>query len=202
MLKRVLDVVIASTALLLLSPVYFFVAYKVRKNLGSPVLFRQLRPGLHGKPFEMIKFRSMKDAVDENGNPLPDSERLTPFGQMLRSSSLDEMPELWNVIKGDMSIVGPRPLLMEYLPLYNSEQAKRHNVRPGMTGHAQVNGRNAISWEEKFKLDTWYVENQSLWLDFKIMLKTLKKVLAKDDISAEGEATMSKFTGTPEQKND
>ncbi|TCB70942.1 sugar transferase [Acinetobacter sp. ANC 4216] len=202
MLKRVLDVVIASTALLLLSPVYFFVAYKVRKNLGSPVLFRQVRPGLHGKPFEMIKFRSMKDAVDENGNPLPDSERLTPFGQMLRSSSLDEMPELWNVIKGEMSIVGPRPLLMEYLPLYNSQQAKRHNVRPGMTGHAQVNGRNAISWEEKFKLDTWYVENQSLWLDFKIMLKTVKKVLAKDDISAEGEATMTKFTGTPEQKND
>ncbi|OTG58316.1 sugar transferase [Acinetobacter sp. ANC 3903] len=202
MLKRVLDVVIASTALLLLSPVYFFVAYKVRKNLGSPVLFRQVRPGLHGKPFEMIKFRSMKDAVDENGNPLPDSERLTPFGQMLRATSLDEMPELWNVIKGEMSIVGPRPLLMEYLPLYNSEQAKRHNVRPGMTGHAQVNGRNAISWEEKFKLDTWYVENQSLWLDFKIMLKTVKKVLAKDDISAEGEATMTKFTGTPEQKND
>ncbi|UDM38220.1 sugar transferase [Acinetobacter haemolyticus] len=202
MLKRVLDVVIASMALLLLSPVYFFVAYKVRKNLGSPVLFRQLRPGLHGKPFEMIKFRSMKDAVDENGHPLPDSERLTPFGQMLRATSLDEMPELWNVIKGEMSIVGPRPLLMEYLPLYNSEQAKRHNVRPGMTGHAQVNGRNAISWEEKFKLDTWYVENQSLWLDFKIMLKTVKKVLAKDDISAEGEATMTKFTGTPEQKND
>ena len=201
MLKRVLDVVIASTALLLLSPVYFFVAYKVRKNLGSPVLFRQVRPGLHGKPFEMIKFRSMKDAVDENGNPLPDSERLTPFGQMLRATSLDEMPELWNVIKGEMSIVGPRPLLMEYLPLYNSQQAKRHNVRPGMTGHAQVNGRNAISWEEKFKLDTWYVENQSLWLDFKIMLKTVKKVLAKDDISAEGEATMTKFTGTPEQKN-
>ena len=202
MLKRVLDVVIASTALLLLSPVYFFVAYKVRKNLGSPVLFRQVRPGLHCKPFEMIKFRSMKEAVDENGNPLPDSERLTPFGQMLRATSLDEMPELWNVIKGEMSIVGPRPLLMEYLPLYNSQQAKRHNVRPGMTGHAQVNGRNAISWEEKFKLDTWYVENQSLWLDFKIMLKTVKKVLAKDDISAEGEATMTKFTGTPKQKND
>ena len=202
MLKRVLDVVIASTALLLLSPLYLFVAYKVRKNLGSPVLFRQVRPGLYGKPFEMIKFRSMKDAVDENGNPLPDSERLTPFGQMLRATSLDEMPELWNVIKGEMSIVGPRPLLMEYLPLYNSQQAKRHNVRPGMTGHAQVNGRNAISWEEKFKLDTWYVENQSLWLDFKIMLKTVKKVLAKDDISAEGEATMTKFTGTPEQKND
>lgn len=200
MLKRVCDVVIASTALLLLSPLYAYVAYKVRKNLGSPVLFRQVRPGLHGKPFEMIKFRSMKDAVDVQGNPLPDIERLTPFGKMLRSSSLDEMPELWNVIKGDMSIVGPRPLLMEYLPLYNTKQAKRHNVRPGMTGHAQVNGRNAISWEEKFKLDTWYVEHQSLWLDFKIMLKTVNKVLAKDDISAEGEVTMTKFTGTPEQK--
>ena len=202
MLKRVCDVVIASTALLLLSPLYAYVAYKVRKNLGSPVLFRQVRPGLHDKPFEMIKFRTMKDAVDAQGNPLPDSERLTPFGKMLRATSLDEMPELWNVIKGEMSIVGPRPLLMEYLPLYNTKQAKRHNVRPGMTGHAQVNGRNAISWEEKFKLDTWYVENQSLWLDFKIMLKTVKKVLAKDDISAEGEVTMSKFTGTPEHKND
>ena len=196
MLKRLLDIIIASIALILLSPLYAFVAYKVKKNLGSPVLFRQVRPGLHGKPFEMIKFRTMKDAVDEQGNPLPDSERLTPFGQMLRSSSLDEMPELWNVIKGDMSIVGPRPLLMEYLPLYSPEQAKRHDVRPGMTGHAQVNGRNAIGWEEKFKLDTWYVENQSIWLDFKIMFKTVHKVLAKDDISAEGEATMTKFTGT------
>ena len=196
MLKRLLDIIIASIALILLSPLYAFVAYKVKKNLGSPVLFRQVRPGLHGKPFEMIKFRTMKDALDEQGNPLPDSERLTPFGQMLRSTSLDEMPELWNVIKGDMSIVGPRPLLMEYLPLYNLEQAKRHNVRPGMTGHAQVNGRNAIGWEEKFKLDTWYVENQSIWLDFKIMFKTVHKVLAKDDISAEGEATMTKFTGT------
>ena len=196
MLKRVLDIAIASTALVILSPVYAFVAYKVRKNLGSPVLFRQVRPGLYGQPFEMIKFRSMKDAVDLQGNPLPDSERLTSFGKMLRSSSLDEMPELWNVIKGEMSIVGPRPLLTEYLPLYNAEQAKRHNVRPGMTGHAQVNGRNAISWEEKFKLDTWYVENQSLWLDFKIMLKTVKKVLTKEDISAAGEATMTKFTGS------
>lgn len=200
MIKRILDVAIASTALVILSPVYALVAYKVKKNLGSPVLFRQVRPGLNGKPFEMIKFRTMKDAVDAQGNPLPDSERLTPFGQMLRSTSLDELPELWNVIKGDMSIVGPRPLLMEYLPLYNAEQAKRHNVRPGMTGHAQVNGRNAISWEEKFRLDAWYVEHQSLWLDFKIMLKTVKKVLAKDDIHAEGEATMSKFTGAPEQK--
>ena len=200
MLKRLLDIVIASSALVLLSPVYAFVAYKVRKNLGSPVLFRQVRPGLKGKPFEMIKFRSMKDAVDAQGNPLPDRERLTPFGQMLRSSSLDEMPELWNVIKGEMSIVGPRPLLMEYLPLYNEQQAKRHNVRPGITGYAQVNGRNAISWEKKFELDTWYVENGSLWLDFKIMLKTVQKVIAKDDISAEGEATMTKFTGTPEKK--
>ena len=195
-MKRLLDIIIASIALILLSPLYAYVAYKVKKNLGSPVLFRQVRPGLNGKPFEMIKFRSMKDAVDAQGNSLPDSERLTPFGKMLRSSSLDEMPELWNVIKGDMSIVGPRPLLMEYLPLYNQEQAKRHLVRPGMTGHAQVNGRNAISWGEKFKLDTWYVENQSVWLDFKIMLKTVKKVLAKDDINEVGEATMTKFTGT------
>ena len=202
MLKRVLDIAIASTALVLLSPVYALVAYKVKKNLGSPVLFRQVRPGLHGKPFEMIKFRTMKDAVDVQGNPLPDSERLTPFGKMLRATSLDEMPELWNVIKGDMSIVGPRPLLMEYLPLYNAEQAKRHDVRPGITGHAQVNGRNAISWEKKFELDTWYVEHQSLWLDFKIMLKTIQKVIAKDDISAEGEATMGKFTGSSEHKND
>lgn len=200
MLKRIIDITIASTALILLSPVYLIVAHKVKKNLGSPVLFRQVRPGLHGKPFEMIKFRTMKDALDAEGNPLPDSERLTPFGKMLRATSLDEMPELWNVIKGDMSIVGPRPLLMEYLPLYNQEQAKRHNVHPGITGYAQVNGRNAISWEKKFELDTWYVENQSLWLDFKIMLKTIKKVIAKDDISAEGEATMCKFTGTPEQK--
>ena len=196
MLKRLLDIIIASTALILLAPLYAFVAYKVKKNLGSPVLFRQVRPGLYGKPFEMIKFRTMKDAVDANGQPLPDSERLTAFGKMLRSTSLDEMPELWNVIKGDMSIVGPRPLLTEYLPLYNEEQAKRHNVRPGMTGHAQVNGRNAIGWEEKFKLDTWYVENQSTLLDFKIMFKTVHKVLAKDDISAEGEATMTRFTGT------
>jgi len=200
MLKRIIDITIASTALILLSPVYLIVAHKVKKNLGSPVLFRQVRPGLHGKPFEMIKFRTMKDALDTDGNPLPDSERLTPFGKMLRATSLDEMPELWNVIKGDMSIVGPRPLLMEYLPLYNEQQAKRHNVRPGITGYAQVNGRNAISWEKKFELDTWYVENQSLWLDFKIMLKTIKKVIAKDDISAEGEATMTKFTGSPEQK--
>ncbi|MCU7698953.1 sugar transferase [Acinetobacter sp. AYS6] len=199
-MKRLVDIIIASIALILLSPLYFYVAYKVKKNLGSPVLFRQIRPGLHGKPFEMIKFRTMKDATDPQGNLLPDNERLTPFGKMLRATSLDEMPELWNVIKGDMSIVGPRPLLMEYLPLYNKEQAKRHDVRPGMTGHAQVNGRNAIGWEEKFKLDTWYVENRSLWLDFKIMLQTVKKVIAKDDINEVGEATMSKFTGSVEKE--
>lgn len=196
MIKRCLDIIIASTALLLLSPLYLFVAYKVKKNLGSPVLFRQIRPGLNGKPFEMIKFRSMKDAVDQHGHVLPDSERLTAFGKTLRSSSLDEMPELWNVIKGEMSIVGPRPLLMEYLPLYNNQQAKRNLVRPGMTGWAQINGRNAIGWDEKFKLDTWYVENQSIWLDFKIMLLTVKKVLGRDDISAEGEATMTRFLGS------
>lgn len=195
MIKRLLDIIIASIALILLSPLYAFVAYKVKKNLGSPVLFRQVRPGLHGKPFEMIKFRTMKDAVDEQGNPLPDSERLTPFGKMLRSTSLDEMPELWNVIKGDMSIVGPRPLLMEYLPLYSPEQAKRHDVRPGMTGHAQVNGRNAIGWEEKFKLDTWYVENHSIWLDFKIILKTIIVVLARDNISQKNHVTTENFKG-------
>ena len=196
MLKRLLDIVIASIALILLSPLYAYVAYKVKKELGSPVLFRQNRPGLHGKPFEMIKFRTMKDATDKEGNALPDSERLTEFGKKLRASSLDELPELWNVLKGDMSLVGPRPLLMEYLPLYNAEQAKRHNVRPGVTGYAQVNGRNSLSWEDKFKLDTWYVEHQSLWLDMKILLKTVKKVIIKDGISAEGEATMTKFTGT------
>ncbi len=201
MLKRLLDILIASIALLLLSPLYAFVAYKVKKNLGSPVLFRQVRPGLNGQPFEMIKFRTMRDALDAQGNPLPDSERLTPFGKMLRATSLDEMPELWNVIKGDMSVVGPRPLLMEYLPLYSPEQAKRHNVRPGMTGHAQINGRNAIGWDEKFKLDTWYVDNQSTLLDFKIMFQTVHKVLAKDDISAEGEATMTKFTGSNSGQN-
>ena len=196
MLKRLLDIVIASSALVLLSPIYALVAYKVKKNLGSPVLFRQVRPGLHGKPFEMIKFRTMKDAIDSAGNPLPDSERLTDFGKALRNSSLDELPELWNVVKGDMSLVGPRPLLMEYLPLYSKEQARRHNVRPGITGYAQVNGRNAIGWDKKFELDTWYVDNQSLWLDIKILLKTVKKVVIKDGISADGEATMSKFIGS------
>lgn len=195
MLKRLIDITASGTALVALSPILAVTAYKVKKNLGSPVLFKQTRPGLNGKPFEMFKFRTMKDATDKDGNLLPDSERLTPFGQKLRSTSLDELPELWNVLKGDMSLVGPRPLLMEYLPLYNSEQARRHNIRPGVTGYAQVNGRNAISWEEKFKLDTWYVDNQSLWLDIKILAKTVKQVLIKDGISAAGEATMSKFTG-------
>nr|WP_309592645.1 sugar transferase [Moraxella osloensis] len=196
MLKRAFDLAASASALVLLSPVLAITAYKVKKELGSPVLFRQTRPGLHGKPFEMIKFRTMKDATDKEGNALPDSERLTEFGKKLRASSLDELPELWNVLKGDMSLVGPRPLLMEYLPLYSAEQAKRHNVRPGVTGYAQVNGRNSLSWEDKFKLDTWYVEHQSLWLDMKILLKTVKKVIIKDGISAEGEATMTKFTGT------
>ena len=196
MLKRAFDIAASTSALVVLSPVLAITAYKVKKELGSPVLFRQTRPGLHGKPFEMIKFRTMKDATDKEGNALPDSERLTEFGKKLRTSSLDELPELWNVLKGDMSLVGPRPLLMEYLPLYNAEQAKRHNVRPGVTGYAQVNGRNSLSWEDKFKLDTWYVEHQSLWLDMKILLKTVKKVIIKDGISAEGEATMTKFTGT------
>lgn len=200
MLKRLIDITASGAALAVLSPVLAVTAYKVKKNLGSPVLFKQTRPGLDGKPFEMIKFRTMKDATDKDGNLLPDSERLTPFGQKLRSTSIDELPELWNVLKGDMSLVGPRPLLMEYLPLYNSEQARRHNVRPGVTGYAQVNGRNAISWEQKFALDTWYVDNQSLWLDFKILAKTVKQVLIKDGISAEGEATMSKFTGLPTPK--
>lgn len=196
MLKRAFDIAASTSALIVLSPVLAITAYKVKKELGSPVLFRQTRPGLHGKPFEMIKFRTMKDATDKEGNALPDSERLTEFGKKLRASSLDELPELWNVLKGDMSLVGPRPLLMEYLPLYSAEQAKRHNVRPGVTGYAQVNGRNSLSWEDKFKLDTWYVEHQSFLLDMKILLKTVKKVIIKDGISAEGEATMTKFTGT------
>jgi len=196
MLKRAFDIAASTSALVVLSPVLAITAYKVKKELGSPVLFRQTRPGLHGKPFEMIKFRTMKDATDKEGNALPDSERLTEFGKKLRASSLDELPELWNVLKGDMSLVGPRPLLMEYLPLYSAEQAKRHNVRPGVTGYAQINGRNSLSWEDKFKLDTWYVEHQSFLLDLKILLKTVKKVIIKDGISADGEATMTKFTGS------
>lgn len=195
MIKRIFDITAAATALVILSPVYVIVAYKVKKNLGSPVLFRQTRPGLNGKPFEMVKFRSMCDATDNNGNYLSNSERLTPFGKMLRATSLDEVPGLWNVIKGDMSLVGPRPLLVEYLPLYSQEQNRRHLVRPGITGYAQVNGRNSISWEEKFKLDIWYVDNQSLWLDAKILLKTIQKVIVRENINADSDTTMSKFTG-------
>lgn len=195
MLKRLFDITVATTALVVLSPVYGFLVYKVNKNLGSPVLFRQTRPGRYGVPFEMIKFRSMVDSKDANGNPLPDSGRLTPFGQKLRSTSLDELPELWNVVKGDMSLVGPRPLLMEYLPLYNQEQNRRHLLRPGITGYAQVNGRNAISWDEKFKLDIWYVENQSLWLDIKILFKTVIKVLKAEDIKASNHVTVENFRG-------
>ena len=196
MIKRLFDIIASSIALVLLSPIYLLVAYKVKKNLGSPVLFKQIRPGLNGKPFEMIKFRTMRDAIDKNGELLPDAERLTPFGKMLRSTSLDELPELWNVLKGDMSLVGPRPLLMEYLPLYTKEQAKRHNVKPGITGYAQVNGRNAISWEQKFELDTWYVENRSFWLDIQILFKTIYKVIIRDGITENGEVTMTLFRGT------
>jgi len=195
MAKRLFDLTISFTALLLLSPLLVFLALQVRRKMGAPVLFRQIRPGLHGKPFEMLKFRTMQDARDANGTPLPDSERLTAFGRWLRATSLDELPELWNVLHGEMSLVGPRPLLMEYLPLYTPEQARRHDVRPGITGWAQVNGRNAISWEEKFKLDVWYVDHQSLWLDLKILFLTVKNVIARHGISADGEATMPKFSG-------
>ncbi|EGR1547508.1 sugar transferase [Vibrio parahaemolyticus] len=195
MIKRIFDFIFSLIGLILLSPIIMLVAWKIRKNLGSPVLFRQTRPGLHGKPFEMVKFRTMKDAVDAQGNPLPDSERMTPFGDKLRNSSLDELPELWNVLKGEMSLVGPRPLLMQYLPLYNKEQARRHEVRPGVTGWAQINGRNAISWEDKFKLDVWYVDKRNLWLDIKVLFLTVKKVFIKEGISAEGEATMPYFEG-------
>lgn len=196
MLKRFFDVLASLCGLIVLSPVIAIVAWKISRKLGSPVLFRQVRPGKDGKSFEMIKFRTMLDAVDSNGNPLPDSERMTPFGSFLRSSSLDELPGLWNVLKGDMSLVGPRPLLVEYLPLYSTEQGRRHDVRPGLSGWAQVNGRNAISWEDKFKLDVWYVDNRSFWLDIKIIFLTIKKVFVRDGISAEGEATMTKFTGS------
>lgn len=195
MIKRLFDIIASTFGLLLLSPVIALIAWQISRKMGTPVLFRQVRPGLNGQPFEMVKFRTMKDAVDGAGHPLPDSERLTLFGQFLRSSSLDELPELWNVLKGDMSLVGPRPLLMEYLPLYSPEQYRRHETRPGVTGWAQINGRNAISWDDKFKLDVWYVDNRSLWLDVKILFLTVKKVLVRDGISAEGEATMTKFTG-------
>jgi lipopolysaccharide/colanic/teichoic acid biosynthesis glycosyltransferase len=195
-MKRVLDSVVSGVLLVLLSPAIVVLALIIRLKLGSPVIFRQIRPGLHGQPFEMIKFRTMRDAVDASGKPLPDGQRLTKFGTLLRSASLDELPELWNVLKGEMSLVGPRPLLAEYLPRYSAEQARRHEVRPGITGWAQINGRNAISWEEKFNLDVWYVDHRSFWLDVRILFLTLKKVIVREGISAQGEATMHKFEGT------
>lgn len=194
-MKRLFDIVGALVGLVLFLPVMLIVAWRLHHDMGSPILFRQTRPGLNGRPFQMIKFRTMRDAVDRQGNPLPDAERLTKLGRFLRASSLDELPELWNVLKGDMSLVGPRPLLMEYLPLYSAHQARRHEVRPGVTGWAQVNGRNALSWDEKFQLDVWYVDNRSLWLDVRIIVMTIAKVVKRDGISAAGEATMPKFTG-------
>jgi|SRR5450830_93068 lipopolysaccharide/colanic/teichoic acid biosynthesis glycosyltransferase len=198
-MKRLFDIFASAIGLILLSPVILIVAFLIRRKLGSPVLFRQVRPGIHGKPFDMIKFRTMRDAIDDQGNPLPDAERMTPFGSFLRSSSLDELPELWNVFKGDMSLVGPRPLLMQYLPLYSAEQYRRHEVKPGVTGWAQVNGRNSLEWDEKFKLDIWYVDNRSFILDLKILLATVKKVLIRDGISQENNATMEAFKGSQDK---
>jgi sugar transferase EpsL len=195
MIKRVLDVLVASIALVILCPIMILVGLLLSAKLGSPILFRQTRPGLHGKPFEMLKFRTMLDVVDDNGDLMPDELRLTSFGKLLRSNSLDELPELWNVFRGDMSLVGPRPLLMEYLPLYSAEQNRRHELRPGITGWAQVNGRNDISWKEKFRLDIWYVDNRSFWLDVEILLLTVKKVILNEGISPKGNEFMPKFTG-------
>jgi len=196
MIKRLFDVIISLLVVLVLCPVILITALLVTQRLGTPIIFRQIRPGLKGTIFPMYKFRSMKVSLDTNGDYLPDDERLTAFGLKLRSTSLDELPGLLNVLKGDMSLVGPRPLLVEYLPLYSDEQSKRHNVRPGITGWAQVNGRNAISWEEKFKLDVWYVENQSFWLDIKILFLTVKKVFVRDGISADGHVTIEPFKGS------
>lgn len=194
--KRLLDLLIAGIALAILSPLLAVVALLVRARLGSPMLFRQQRPGLHGRPFTLIKFRTMRDARDQQGKSLADEQRLTRFGRWLRATSIDELPELWNVLRGDMSLVGPRPLLMHYLPLYSTEQARRHDVRPGITGWAQVNGRNAISWEEKFALDVWYVDHWSLWLDLRILGRSLLALVRPHGISAEGSATMPEFTGS------
>ena len=195
-MKRLIDILVAGLGIVVLSPLLGLLAAVVRLRLGRPVLFRQQRPGLHGRPFVCLKFRTMADARDSRGCLLPDTDRLTSLGRFLRSSSLDELPELWNVLRGDMSLVGPRPLLMEYLPLYNAEQARRHDVKPGITGWAQVSGRNAISWEEKFDLDVWYVEHHSLRLDMKILWLTLWSVLTRKGIAAAGHVTMPKFTGT------
>lgn len=194
-MKRSVDIVVAFFVMTILALPLLLLAWQIRRKLGSPVLFRQLRPGLNGMPFEMVKFRTMTNEHDQTGALLPDADRLTAFGRFLRASSLDELPELWNVLKGEMSLVGPRPLLMEYLPLYSPAQARRHEVRPGITGWAQVNGRNSLSWEDKFKLDVWYVDHHSFWLDLKILWLTVRKVLMRDGISAAGEVTMTKFTG-------
>tara|TARA_R100000935_G_C2812380_1_gene155608 strand:+ start:696 stop:1289 length:594 start_codon:yes stop_codon:yes gene_type:complete len=194
-MKRILDIIGAIAGLVILSPVLAVLAIMIRSQMGAPVMFSQIRPGRRSKLFKMVKFRTMRNAIGADGNSLPDSERLTQLGQFLRSSSLDELPELWNVLKGDMSLVGPRPLLVEYLPLYSPEQARRHKVRPGVTGWAQINGRNEISWDEKFALDVWYVDNRTLWLDLKIIWLTIRKVLKREGISSAGEATMPKFTG-------
>jgi len=198
-MKRLLDIIGASSGLLIFSPLLMWLAWRIRREMGTPILFIQDRPGKGGKFFRMIKFRSMRDEKNLAGHPLPDSDRMTPLGEKLRSSSADELPGLWNVLKGDMSLVGPRPLLAEYLPLYTPNQARRHEVRPGVTGWAQVNGRNAISWEEKFALDVWYVDNQSIYLDLKIIWLTILKVIKRDGISAVGEATMPKFSNNPKK---
>ncbi|MGN7100561.1 sugar transferase [Ralstonia holmesii] len=195
-MKRCFDFFVAATALVLLAGPLLVLAVFVRVKLGKPVLFSQVRPGKHGKPFRMVKFRTMTNERGPDGTLLPDADRLTRFGRFLRASSLDELPELWNVLKGDMSLVGPRPLLMDYLPLYSSEQARRHEVRPGVTGWAQVNGRNALSWEDRLSMDVWYVDHRSFALDIRILWLTVRKVLMRDGISAAGEATMSRFTGT------
>jgi sugar transferase EpsL len=197
-IKRVVDIVGASVGIILFAPVMLVVSLLVLLTMGRPVLFRQQRPGLRGKPFTLYKFRTMRDVRTPSGELLPDELRLTTFGKWLRSTSLDELPELFNVLKGDMSLVGPRPLLMEYLPRYSPEQARRHEVKPGITGWAQVNGRNALSWEEKFRMDVWYVDNWNLWLDMKILLLTIWKVLKREGISAEGSATMPMFMGDSE----
>jgi len=195
-MKRVFDLLLTTIALIIFSPVMLLLVLLVRLKIGSPVFFSQVRPGLNARPFRMFKFRTMTNARDVNGELLADSERLTRFGSFLRSSSLDELPELWNVLKGDMSLVGPRPLLMQYLDRYTPEQARRHEVRPGVTGWAQINGRNAISWEDKFELDVWYVKNQSIWLDIKILWLTVYKVIKRSDISAADNATMPEFMGS------
>jgi lipopolysaccharide/colanic/teichoic acid biosynthesis glycosyltransferase len=198
--KRFFDVFVSFVAILLSSPIILLIAFGVYRNLGLPILFRQARPGKSDTPFDMFKFRTMRDAVDKSGNALPDYERITRFGSFLRSTSLDELPGLFNVLKGDMSLVGPRPLLLEYLPLYNEKQARRHNVLPGITGWAQVNGRNAISWEEKFELDIWYVDNQSFILDLKILLLTIGKVFSREGVTSSGHVTIETFRGSSERQ--